>query len=163
MKIGVVSDTHGRGIPAQLINEFKGVELIIHAGDFCAAKDLKIFTDLKEVKAVYGNMDESALQKKLPEKIIFKLADCTVGVYHGEGPPQKILDAVRAEFKEDKIDAVVFGHSHIPFNKSIDGILFFNPGAPNDTVCAPYCSYGILEIDGKKISGKIIKVKDGYG
>ena len=162
MKIGVVSDTHGRAIPKQLIEDFKTVDLIIHAGDFTTAADLKIFTDLKEVKAVYGNMDEPKLRQKLPEKSILKVDDCTVGVFHGEGSPQKILEAVKAKFKNDKVDAIIFGHSHVPCNQEINGVLFFNPGSPNDTVRAPYCSYGFLEIHGTNIAGKIVKLKDGY-
>ena len=59
------------------------------------------------------------------------------------------------------IDVVMFGHSHEPLNEKNGGVLYFNPGSPNDKVFAPYCSYGILDISEKGIIGKIIKVKDG--
>jgi putative phosphoesterase len=64
MKIGVVSDTHSRKIPLQLLDELKAVDFIIHAGDFCSVNDLQIFKRLKEVKAVYGNMDEPEVKKR---------------------------------------------------------------------------------------------------
>ena len=42
MKIGIVSDTHSMAIPQQLLDDFKGVDLIIHTGDFCSSDDFKI-------------------------------------------------------------------------------------------------------------------------
>ena len=44
MKIGVVSDTHSHKIPDQLMKDFKGVDLIIHAGDFCSLKNIDLYT-----------------------------------------------------------------------------------------------------------------------
>jgi len=159
MKIGVVSDTHSRAIPRQLFDDFKDVDLIIHAGDFCTQEDLKKFTSLKEVKAVYGNMDESKLCAKLPEKSIFEWNGFSIGLFHGEGPPQKVINFVKERFKKDKVDVIVFGHSHQAFNEVIDGTLYFNPGSPNDTIFAPFCSYGILKVKDRRIVGEIIKVK----
>lgn len=163
MRIGVVADTHSRKIPKQLLDDFKKVDLIIHAGDFCSEEDLKVFTQLKEVKAVYGNMDEWTLRRLLPRRQIFSIGQFAIGVFHGEGPPQGLLEVVKNEFKKDKIDAVIFGHSHQPFNQTMGHVLYFNPGSPNDTIFAPYCSYGILEEESGKLVGKIIKVKKSDG
>ena len=159
MKIGIVSDTHSRKIPQQLIDDFKSVDFIVHAGDFCSLKDLEVFQKLKDVKAVYGNMDESSLRGKLSSRLIFSFGSFQIGLYHGSGPGNRVLDSVQEEFKNDKVDGVIFGHSHQPLNKVIDDVLYFNPGSPNDTVVAPYCSYGILEIINNKLVGTIIKVK----
>lgn len=159
MKIGVVADTHSRPIPQQLIHEFKKVDFIVHAGDFCSLDDLKAFEAINEVKAVFGNMDDPEVRKKLTERFIFSVGDMAVGVVHGTGAPQNIVEAVRKEFSNDRVDVIVFGHSHQPMNEKRDGILFFNPGSPNDLVLAPYCSYGILEIQNGQAEGKIIKVK----
>ena len=46
----------------------------------------------------------------------------------------------------EKPDIIVFGHSHLPMNEYIKGVLYFNPGSATDTVFAPYRSYGIIEI-----------------
>ena len=51
MKLGVVSDTHSLEIPKQLLDDFKDIDLIIHAGDFCSADDLAIFSKLAPVEA----------------------------------------------------------------------------------------------------------------
>ena len=158
MTVGVVSDTHSRELPQQMLDHFKKVDLIVHAGDFCSKDDLKKFKQIKQVEGVYGNMDGPDVRELLPRRQIFKLGRFLVGLFHGEGPREGILERVKAEFAQDKVDCIIFGHSHQPLNEKIGDILYFNPGSPNDTVFAPYCSYGILEINRKEIKGNLIKV-----
>lgn len=158
MKIGVISDTHSRPIPEKVLKDLKKTDLIIHAGDFCDEDDLKVLSAIKPVKAVYGNMDEPALLKKLPAKQIFEWNGFKIGIYHGEGSPAQVLDKVKAQFAKDKVDAIIFGHSHKAFNETINNVLYFNPGSPNDTIVAPFCSYGTLEVINGKLVGKIIKL-----
>ena len=158
MKIGIVSDTHSRELPSVMMEDFKKVDFIIHAGDFCSLDVLEIFQKMKEVKAVYGNMDGGEMRRVLPRRQIIECGKFKIGLFHGEGHPQMLLSKVQSEFKDVKVDVIIFGHSHKAMNEVIDGVLYFNPGSPNDTVSAEYCSYGILEID-EKITGKIIKVK----
>jgi len=154
MKIGVVSDTHSHLIPKQLLDDFKTADL------FCSTDDLNILKKIKEVRAVSGNMDELEIRQILPVRDTFQLGGLTVGLYHGHGSPGKVLEIVQKEFKNDKVDIVVFGHSHYPVNETINDVLYFNPGSPNDIVRAPYCSYGILEIGNGDVQAKIIKVKE---
>ena len=158
MKIGVVADTHSLPMPAQMLKDFKDVDLIVHAGDFCSFKTVEQLRKIKEVTGVFGNMDGSEIRKVFPRSQVLKVAGRAVGIFHGEGAAQTILEKVQAEFKGKKVDAVIFGHSHQPFNQVIDRILYFNPGSPTDIVRAPYRSYGILEVTDKGIKGNIIKV-----
>lgn len=160
MRIGIVADTHSLEVPRQILEDFKRTDLIIHAGDFCTKQDWEVFSRIKDVKAVYGNMDGEDLRRILPRRQIFKAEDATIGLFHGEGPAEGLLDLLRKEFKNDKLDAVIFGHSHQPFNRNIDGVLYFNPGSPTDLVFAPFRSYGIWEIKGGKISAEIVKLKE---
>ncbi len=159
MKIGVVADTHSREIPGQLIDDFREVDFIVHAGDFCSLKDFKIFSSLGHLKAVYGNMDDPALRRLLPRREIFEISGQLIGLVHGDGAAQTVIDYVTAQFKNEHVSTIIFGHSHQPCNKRIKDILYFNPGSPNDLIIAPYCSYGILEIKENQVTGKIIKVK----
>lgn len=158
MNIGIVSDTHSNPIPKQVLTAFKKVDFIIHAGDFCDEETLEIFKKIKVVKGVWGNMDPPSLRKIFPAKQIVRCGKFKIGVYHGEGPGAKVLDRVKKEFKKDKVDAVIFGHSHEAVNETVDGVLYFNPGSPNDTISASCCSYGILEVAEQGIKGKIIKL-----
>ncbi len=162
MRIGVISDTHitGRGqcIPDEILRDFKDVDMVLHAGDIGCARALEILRAVcPVVKAVRGNMDPDELKVSLPEKEIIRAGKFKIGLTHGAGSPQHLKEYVAALFKGDVVDAIVFGHSHVPCNETKNGILFFNPGSPTDTMFSPYNSYGILDA-GERISGRIIKL-----
>jgi len=133
--------------------------LIIHAGDICDEGLFKKIQSLNNVKAVCGNMDNATLRKKLSSKLIFKCEEVMIGVIHGDRSEDQLLAYIQKVFTGERLDIVIFGHSHTPFNQKIDGVLYFNPGSPNDEVFSPYCSYGLLEINGSRITSKIIKVE----
>ena len=160
MKIGVVSDTHSKTLPDQMIKDFSGVDLILHLGDHCDISVLDALSQLKETRSVCGNMEDEEVFHKLPQKEIIEVENCRIGMCHGEGPPKKVLENVQRTFEKEKLDIVLFGHSHQPFKEMVKGVLYFNPGSPTDTIFAPYLSYGILEIkEGKVIDAQIIKVE----
>ena len=159
MKIGVVADTHSREVPESLWEDFKSVDLIIHAGDFCSLKDYEKFKKEKVLKAVFGNMDDDHLRKLLPESMIFECDSIRFGLYHGEGPAKRVLEFAQEKFGKEKVDVVIFGHSHIAVNQTIAGVLYLNPGSPNDIISATQCTYGIIEIKNRKISAKITNLK----
>jgi putative phosphoesterase len=162
LRIGVISDTHipdrAKEIPRKILEDFKNVDMIIHVGDFI---DLSVLKGLKNVcqnvKAVWGNMDPPAIRKDLPEKEILKIGNYKIGIMHGHGSPNNLVELLTSVFKTDSVDIIIFGHSHSAFNEKRDGILFFNPGSATDKVFSPYNSYGIIEIN-DKIEAKIIKL-----
>ena len=145
MRIAVLADTHAdklEYLPRKVIAGLSKVDLIVHAGDFT---DIQLLTDLKqlkEVKAVHGNMDSRQLKSVLPTKEIVEIGDKRIGITHGSGAPWGIEERVRKVFESDRIDVIVYGHSHRSQNKVINGILFFNPGKAAD-------SFGIITIDGE--------------
>lgn len=151
MRIAVLADTHAdrlEYLPRKVIDALSEVDLIIHAADFT---DLKLLTDLhqlKEVKAVHGNMDSRQLRSILPTKEVFETDGKRIGITHGSGAPRGIGERVRKVFESDLIDIIVYGHSHRSQNKVINDILFFNPGKTAD-------SFGIITIDGEA-KGEII-------
>jgi putative phosphoesterase len=162
MKIGVIADTHiperAEEIPQQILDAFKGVDMIIHAGDFVNLSVLdKLRTVCKNISAVWGNMDSYEIREKLPEKEIVKIGNFKVGIVHGYGPPNKLVELVTEIFKEEKIDLIIFGHSHSALNEKKGDILYFNPGSPTDKIFALYNSYGIIEIN-DKIKARIVRI-----
>jgi putative phosphoesterase len=162
MRIGVISDTHiperAQNIPQKILDDFKTVDMIIHAGDLVGLKVLKqLRSACKDVRAVWGNMDSDEVRKSLPQKEIIKIGKYKIAVIHGYGNPVYLLDNLKEEFKSDKVDLVIFGHSHRPFNEKIDAVWYFNPGSATDDIFAPYKSYGIIEIN-DDILTKIIKI-----
>jgi hypothetical protein len=162
MKIGVIADTHisdcSGKLPDEVLAAFKNVDLIIHAGDLVDLGVLDILRRLsKDVKAVYGNMDPDQVRKELPVKQIISIGKHRVGIMHGYGNPQMLLDVLEKEFKSDNVSLIIFGHSHEPLNLKKGDCLYFNPGSPTDKVFAPYNSFGIIEIN-DKIEARIIKI-----
>ena len=174
VRIGVISDTHipdrGKHIPQVILDAFKHVDLIIHAGDIVS---LGVIDELRgvcsKVVVVAGNMDQEAVRKKYPEKQILEIFGKRVGLMHGSGPALNLPELLKDAFKEDNCDLIIFGHSHKPMNERIGGILFFNPGSATDFSSA-YNSYGIIELKKRlanpgeapdrqsEIESKIIKI-----
>ncbi|HOG12443.1 MAG TPA: metallophosphoesterase family protein [Smithellaceae bacterium] len=159
VKIGVLSDTHVHGFDPNLkriIDEnFSEVDLIFHAGDLVDVSVLQLFGE-KDVKAVCGNMDGPQVRERLPEQMIMDIGGFRVAMIHGWGSPAG-LEGKLAQ-KLGKVDCIVFGHTHYPVNKKIDGIYFFNPGSAMDRRFARHRSVGILEM-GFEINGSIINLK----
>ena len=144
MRIAVLADTHVNRLehlPKKILDALSTVNLIIHAGDFTDLQLLKELKRLMEVKAVHGNMDSRELKTVLPVKKIVEIENRRIGITHGSGGPWGIEEKVRKMFEPDRIDIIVYGHSHRSQNKVIKDILFFNPGKATD-------SFGILTIDG---------------
>lgn len=124
MKIGVISDTHNYFDPRIPIL-FKGVEHIIHAGDVGNAEILSQLEKIAPVTAVTGNTDDAMLPLKSIE--VFELGRYKFYLQHIVEPntlPAFLSDRVQRE----KPDVIVFGHTHKPFNKTLHGIWYFNPG-----------------------------------
>ena len=162
MKIGVISDTHipirAKEIPRQALEALKGMDMLIHVGDLV---DLCVLDSLKSicsnVRAVYGNMDPAGVKKCLPEREIITVGRYRIGLTHGSGAPSYLINLVGEIFKNDKVDIIIFGHSHYPISEKKGGILYFNPGSLTDTVFSPFNSYGVIEIN-DEVKARIVKV-----
>lgn len=153
--IGVVSDTHlskddGR-FTALIDKYFKDCHLIIHAGDI-TNEDIFLSTK-KEIIAVKGNMD---FFSGLPSKKKLNILGKEIGIIHGYGAPSGIRERIRKEF--EKVDCIVYGHTHSPYNGYEEGILFFNPGSAFDKRWAPKNTIGYLFITEDRIEGKIEEI-----
>lgn len=161
MRIIVLSDTHvpgmARDIPKAIYEEIKKADLVLHAGDFTEASFLEKLRKLKKTIGVYGNMDSKELSSSLKAKEIVQAGKFRIGLIHGWGAAEGLTDRISGEFKGDKVDCIVFGHSHHPLSQTIKKVLFFNPGSSTDKMFAPYNSYGILEVK-EKITSEIVKL-----
>jgi putative phosphoesterase len=152
MRIAVLADTHVHmlaHLPKKMVDALSTADLMIHAGDFTDVQVLSELNRLGEVKAVQGNMDSMEIKTILPIKEIVQVGNKLIGITHGSGSPWGIEQRVRKMFESNRIDIIVYGHSHRSQNKVIDDILFFNPGKAKD-------SFGILTIN-EEVKGEIIK------
>ncbi len=159
MKAVVISDTHipsrARDIPKVIWEDIEASDLIIHAGDFTTVDFYVQLKSVKPLRAVHGNMDEIDLFHLLKEKEIFDLEGVRVGLTHGFGAPYGIEKRMIKFFEGEKVDLIIFGHSHIPVFKEINGIHLLNPGTPTDTIYARRQSYAILTVTDKTIHVEI--------
>jgi putative phosphoesterase len=152
MKIGVLSDTHipsrAKALPGIVLDFFKDVDHIIHAGDLCETSVIDMLEKLASVTAVYGNADNAETKGRLKETEIVTLGGATIGVFHGHGSKGRTPDRAFERFRDQNVDCIVFGHSHMAYCRDQDGILLLNPGSPTDKRRNPCYSFGLLETDG---------------
>jgi putative phosphoesterase len=161
-RVLVLSDTHiprtVDDLPKKIYDEIENADMIIHAGDFIDNTVYDKLATLRPLKAVAGNMDSMKLRAVLKQKEVITIEKCRIGIIHGYGAPRELLETVEKEFAGTGVKAVVFGHSHNPLCEKRGEVLYLNPGSPTDTVYAPYNSYGILEVEGDSVTGKIVKL-----
>ena len=160
MKLGILSDSHVydlTDLPKKAMNLLDEMDLIVHAGDYTGKGVVDKLSKLGNFKGVYGNMDPPSVREELPEKVILELNGFKVGVTHPSegGSPLRIENRINKKFEQ--VDAIIYGHTHLPKNDVIDGILYFNPGSITGKFPALHKTVGILKID-KEVKGKIVKL-----
>jgi putative phosphoesterase len=157
-RVVIVSDTHipkaGPELPRLLLEGLRGSDLILHAGDLVDTSVLDELRSLAPVAAVTGNMDPPEVTAVLPEKRVVEVEGKTIGLIHGWGPPTGIERRVLSRFSG--VDAVVFGHTHNPLVKWLNGVLLLNPGTPNDRRFSNRLSYATLTIEDGELKPEII-------
>lgn len=130
-RIGLLSDTHGYLDP-KLQDHFAECDEIWHAGDVGPASVLdQISTWNKEMRVVYGNIDDHEVRSMAPLDLFFPCEGKTVLITHIAGYPGRYNRRARELIITHKPDIVVCGHSHILkviYDKKLNH-LHLNPGA----------------------------------
>lgn len=125
-----MSDTHGTLDP-QVLPFFSDCDEIWHAGDIGHLRVTEALSQVKPLKAVWGNIDGPEIRDLFPEVWSFECAGVKVVMIHIGGYPGRYAKGVSALLKREKADLFVCGHSHIlkvmPCPKL--GLLHLNPGA----------------------------------
>jgi uncharacterized protein len=158
IKIVVMSDTH----LSKVTDEFKAVcsqfcddaGMVIHLGDL-ERVDILNYLEQYPLDAVAGNMDDYAIQQRLPARKIVQAGPFRLGITHGCGPPVGIRKRLKKEFTG--VDAILFGHTHQPLILWEDGLLWFNPGSLFLGRGTPGKSIGVLKVQ-DKIEAKIFQI-----
>lgn len=146
MLLGVLSDTHlvETPVPVSVVEAFRGVDMILHAGDILDMGVIEQLSGIAETLAVRGNMDHGEAARVLPEIEVVEVGGFRIGLAHGHGPPGGVPGVVRGLF--EGVDCVVFGHTHQPHIGYMGGVLMFNPGSPTDRVFASESTAGLIEV-----------------
>lgn len=151
IKIGIISDTHmpgrGRKLPESLIESFRGVDAILHAGDWLTMDVYEQLAALAPTDGVSGNGDGDDIVRRFGWKKLLEIGGVRIGIVHGhEGPGKTTPERALLAFRGERPDLIVFGHSHIPYHQREGPTLLFNPGSPTDKRRQPHGSYGIVTI-----------------
>ena len=150
-KIGVISDTHGL-VRKSVLKSFKGVDLIVHAGDVGEPKVLDTLQTVAKVHPVRGNVDVGKWTNNLPLTEVVEVGQVYLYVLHDLGSLE--LDPAAAGF-----NAVISGHSHIPKIEKRDDILYLNPGSAGPKRFDYPISIAFLYIKGTSIEAEIVELK----
>ncbi len=150
-KIGIISDTHGL-VCQQVIKLFKGVDLIVHAGDIGKPDVLKALQAIAKVYPVRGNVDCGKWANKLPATEMIQVGQVYLYVLHDIN--ELDIDPVAA-----KCNVVISGHSHIPKIEEQNGVLFLNPGSAGPKRFNYPISLALLYINGVSIDTEIVKLE----
>jgi hypothetical protein len=158
MKIVVMSDTHldeaTDGFRTLCSKFCDDADMVIHLGDLDKFAVLD-YLERYPLEAVAGNMDEYAIQQRLPGRKIVKAGPFRLGIAHGWGPPGGIRQRIEQQFTG--VDAILFGHTHQPLVLKENGFLWFNPGSVFLGRGAMQGSIGVLSIQ-DKIEAEIIGI-----
>ncbi len=161
--IFVLSDTHiperTKRLPRKLLDQIRPKDVIFHAGDFVGWNVYQQLADVARLYAVRGNMDDAKIKELLPERMVVEVAGRRVGMRHGSGPSAGLADRVYQDFGE-RCDVLIFGHSHVPFNRRMGDTLVVNPGSLSWNMAPPFdATYGTLTIEGRDVWAQIHELK----
>lgn len=152
MKIGVISDTHGKLDP-RIPSLFAGVEHILHAGDIGDETIVESLETVAPVTAVMGNVDWGIVYPIIQRR---EFGGLHFFMTHQVGDPGNPLREVREKVAAEKPDVLVFGHTHIMYAERHNGVLFFNPGSASKRKAGQPLSIAIIEILHGKLTWKFI-------
>jgi putative phosphoesterase len=159
--LAIIADTHmprgGRRLPDACIERLRAAELIVHAGDLVQLSVLRGLEALGPVIAIHGNVDDAEVRSLLPEQRQFEVDGVRIGLVHDAGQARGRVERMRARFAQ--VDAVIFGHSHLPLlERSADGFQIFNPGSPTERRRAPRRTMGLARAEGGAISFELVEL-----
>jgi putative phosphoesterase len=166
MRIVVVSDTHmprmNKKLPVRLLNELKAADVILHCGDWTKMSVYEALAAYAPTFGVAGNNDGPEIVRKFGLRKILEFEGKRIGLVHGHGTGyRKDTESMALEaFKDTKLDALIYGHSHIPVLKRSGEMMIFNPGSPTDKRRQPLYSFGIWDITDGTIAAKHVLYAD---
>lgn len=136
MRIGLLADTH---IPdsrpslwPELLEQFQGVDLVLHAGDIVSPRVLDELEQVAPVYAAEGNHDSHMADDPRVEPYhMLDLEGHQLALIHDFEPLTIELKQLCDMFLDGvQPDIVVFGDTHFEHLEIRDGTLLINPGSP---------------------------------
>jgi putative phosphoesterase len=141
------------------VPRLEDADLILHAGDFSATSVLLALESIGPVAAVRGNVDDRELRRRLPETRVVEADGARIAMVHDAGPAGGRLERMRRRFPG--VDAVVYGHSHLPRHERASGgrsgrFQIFNPGSPTERRRAPHHTMGMAHVTDGRVEFELV-------
>jgi uncharacterized protein len=180
MRIGLISDTHipeaCEHLPAEVFEVFRGIDLVMHAGDVYVNRVLDELATIAPVIAAIGNGDEGLdghhhrldPDDRVREAHLVEIEGVRIGLVHAIPTPDETSHEVFARAMHRHfgapVDVVVQGHSHVESVARWGSTLVVNPGSatlPRNLVGVPG-TVAILEVaSGGRVSAEIVRLGGG--
>lgn len=158
MKVAIVSDTHFRIKNfIDSAKKIKDLELIIHLGDMVDdANAIRAELNLP-MFVVRGNNDYNA--ENTPWKQLIRLENHKIIITHGHKERVNFgYSNLLYTAKDADAEMILFGHTHVYFNKLVDGVRILNPGSAGFDRGGDYESYVLMDINKENISLERIRL-----
>ena len=156
----IMSDTHGNSMAIeQLLNDYKGrIATVVHLGDHVDDMLNFIHEDTITYHIVSGNTD--SFLDIFDERVI-ELIGKRIFITHGHMYDVKEkLDNLIFKTLEMKVDACLFGHTHVPVLFSKNDTIFLNPGSLAYSSTNTERGYALLRISQEGVvTGNLLAYK----
>ncbi|MFC1874187.1 YfcE family phosphodiesterase [Chloroflexota bacterium] len=174
MLIGLISDTHidfhDGTLPTQIKGAFRGVDMILHAGDIWIPSVLDELETIAPVIATWGDDDmevDLGNDTRMMRGNALHLEGISIWLSHLK-PNYRLIDpdvgVYPSTHSDENInvhpDVVVFGHTHSAIIEHYKDIILVNPGSvtfPNYT--QRLGTVGLLSIHSGKIEVRLIHLE----
>lgn len=182
MRIGLISDTHspamGEHPPEEVRRAFAGVDLILHAGDIYSSECLDWLEEIAPVVGVEVPPAPVIGDHRVVEKRVVEVEGYSIGLVHDLGmrgidevrpgalarefpETMSIADSLARFFDDQRLDGVVFGHTHWEMSEVHEGVLFVNPGSPTlPHQTRRLGTVAILDVTPEGLRGEILNLSD---
>jgi len=148
--VGVISDTHGMIRPEALV-ALRGCSHILHAGDVGDPQVLQALQQIAPVVAVRGNGDRGELAHRLPATAVVEIGGLRLGVTHN-------LHLGLLDPETDRLDVLVYGHSHRPEQHRRQQCLWLNPGSAGPRRFGRPATVALLKIVNRRSRARVVSI-----
>ena len=153
MKIIIISDSHGNHDNVEYVFNNHRFDYLFYLGD--GITDLGNHINEPNVYYVKGNCD---FFYRAEYELILTIENKKFFITHGHNYGVKFtLNSLLKEAKKHKADFVLFGHSHTSLVKTMDDIVFINPGAVS-RVRGGNNTFAILTLENNDYNVQIINI-----
>jgi putative phosphoesterase len=148
--VGLIADTHGLMRP-EALDALQKADLIIHAGDIGKPAVLDGLQNLAPVRAIRGNNDRDPWALSLPTHDTVKIGAHTLYVLHD-------ITELALDPRASGFSVVISGHSHKPEVKTLNQVLFVNPGSAGPRRFALPVTVAVLALRSDRCDASIIQL-----